>query len=408
MKQAKLFTKAVKTLAKDEDSYNAQILIRAGFIDKVAAGIYNYLPLGKIVLDKISQIIREEMNQVAGQEILMPALSPKELWQQTDRWTNFDVLFKLTGSDKKEYALGATHEEVVTPLMQKFIFSYKELPASVYQIQTKFRNEKRAKAGLIRGREFLMKDMYSFHANQEDLDTYYETVKQAYFKIFDRLGLGSATYLTYASGGVFSKYSHEFQTLCPAGEDKIFICQKCQTAINSEIIKQQKTCPQCQGSDFQEEKAVEVGNIFKLGSRFSQAFNFYYTDKQGNKQAIIMGCYGLGISRVLATIVEKNHDAQGPIWPSAIAPFPIHLISLGVNQAAEKLYEKLKKAKLNVLYDDREISAGAKFAEADLIACPIRLVISEKTLSKNLVEIKKRNEATSQLIAQTAVLKLLK
>lgn len=408
MKQTKLFTKVVKTLPKDEDSYNAQILIRAGFIDKLAAGIYNYLPLGKIVLEKISQIVRQEMNKVGGQEILMSALSPKEIWQKTDRWDNFDALFKLAGSDKKDYALGATHEEIVTPLMQKFIFSYKDLPNSVYQIQTKFRNEKRAKAGLIRGREFLMKDMYSFHENMEDLDNYYEKVKDSYFNIFKRLELDKFTYLTYSSGGSFSKYSHEFQTICQAGEDIIYVCQKCQVAINLEIIKEQKICPQCKSSDFKEEKAVEVANIFKLANRFSKAFNFSFTDNKGGSQEVLMACFGLGISRLLATIVEIHHDDKGLKWPEEVAPFKVHLISLGVNNEAEKIYQKLKQAEIEVLYDDRLMSAGAKLVEADLIACPIRLVISPKTIEKKLIEFKKRTKEDSQLVSENELFKLLK
>jgi prolyl-tRNA synthetase len=408
MKQSNFFTKIVKEIPKDEDSYNAQTLIRAGFIDKLSAGIYSYLPLGKKVIDKICQIIREEINKVGGQEISMPALSPKEVWQKTARWDNFDVLFKLSASDKKDYALGATHEEIVTPLVQKFVSSYKDLPVAVYQIQTKFRNEKRAKAGLMRGREFLMKDLYSFHADQADLDSYYEKVKQAYFNIYNRLGIGKNTYLTYASGGDFSKYSHEFQTLSPVGEDKIFICKNCQIAINQEIIEEQNICPECGKNNFKSETAIEVGNIFKLGNRFSRAFKFYYSSKEGEKKDIIMGCYGLGISRVLATIVENCHDQNGLIWPEAITPFSVHLISLGVDKEAQQLYDKLKEIGADVLYDNRDISAGIKFAEADLIACSLRIVISKKTLAKNLVEIKKRKGKEGKLISQLELFKLLK
>jgi prolyl-tRNA synthetase len=273
MRQSRLFTKTIKELPKDETSYNAQVLIRAGFIDKTGAGIYAYLPLGLKVLNKICNIIREEMNQIGGQEILMPALTPKEAWVTTKRWDNFDALFKLTGLENKEYALGATHEEIVTPLAKKFIFSYRELPLAVYQIQTKFRNEKRAKAGLIRGREFSMKDLYSFHASQEDLDVYYEKVKAAYFKIYERLGLSAETYLTYSSGGAFSKYSHEFQTLTAAGEDHIFICEKCRVAVNREIINDLKACPECGNKKLREEKAVEVGNIFQLARVFPNHLN---------------------------------------------------------------------------------------------------------------------------------------
>ena len=393
MKQSFLFTKTIKELPKDETSYNAQTLMRAGFIDKVGAGIYTFLPLGLKVLNKINNIIREEINAVGGQEVLMPALTPKEVWQTTDRWDNFDALFKLAGSDDKEYAMGATHEEIVTPLAQKFTLSYRDLPFAIYQIQTKFRNEKRAKAGLLRGREFSMKDLYSFHVSQEDLDIYYEKVKQAYFNIYKRLGLGEITYLTYSSGGAFSKYSHEFQTICSAGEDLIYVCQKCKTAINREIIEEQKDCPECGGHDFKEEKAIEVGNIFKLGTKFSKPFGFQYKNQSGDISDIIMGCYGIGPSRILGTIVEVYHDDRGIVWPENIAPFSIHLISLKQNDEAERIYQSLISAGFEVLYDDRdEISAGEKFADADLIGCPIRLVLSSKTLSDDKIEIKLRKE----------------
>ncbi|MFA6995473.1 MAG: aminoacyl--tRNA ligase-related protein [Patescibacteria group bacterium] len=398
MRQSQLFTRTVKELPKDETSYNAQALIRAGFVDKVAAGIYSYLPLGLKVFNKIVGIIREEMDAIGGQEILMPALIPKENWVTTNRWDNFDALFRLVATDKKEYALGATHEEVVTPLAKKFIFSYRELPLAVYQIQTKFRNEKRAKAGLMRGREFSMKDLYSFHANQIDLDRYYEMVKEAYFKIYTRLGLGDQTYFTYASGGAFSKYSHEFQTITATGEDNVFICDKCRVAVNREIIKEQPFCPVCGLKELREAKAVEVGNIFKLGDKFSAPFDLCYKDQEGIDRSVVMGCYGIGPSRILGTIVEVCHDEKGIIWPENIAPFKVHLLSLKEDEAADKIYQELIKNKIEVLYDDRDLSAGEKFADADLIGCPYRVIISRKTLAADSVELKKRSLATSELI----------
>jgi prolyl-tRNA synthetase len=398
MRQSQLFTKTVKELPKDETSYNAQALIRAGFIDKVAAGVYSYLPLGKRVLDKICNVIREEINAVGGQEILMTSLIPKENMEATGRWEVFDVLFRLNGSDEREYALGATHEEIVSPLAKKFILSYKDLPFGVYQIQTKFRNEKRAKAGLLRGREFLMKDLYSFHVDQTDLDAYYEQVTEAYKKIYHRLGLGDITYVTYAAGGTFSKYSHEFQTLAEAGEDLIYICDKCHIAINKEIIAEQDTCPVCGNKKLTEKKAIEVGNIFKLGTKFSSSFNISYKDNSGKENLAIMGCYGIGPSRVMGTIVETYHDAKGIIWPESIAPFKIHLLSLNENEAAARIYEDLVKAGFEVLYDDREASAGEKFADADLIGCPYRIVVSKKTLADDSVEVKRRNEDKSVLV----------
>lgn len=398
MRQSQLFTKTVKELPKDETSYNAQALIRAGFIDKVGAGIYSYLPLGKRVLDKISAIVREEMNAIGGQEILMTALIPKENWQTSNRWDTFDVLFRLAGNDQKEYALGATHEEIVTPLAKKFIFSYKDLPFGVYQIQTKFRNEKRAKAGLLRGREFLMKDLYSFHADQKDLDAYYDQTITAYHKIYERLGLGELTYLTYASGGSFSKYSHEFQTLATAGEDLIYVCEKCKVAVNREIISEQNVCPVCGNKNLVEKKAIEVGNIFKLGTKFSEPFQLKYKDQAGHEQLTVMGCYGFGPSRVMGTLVEIYHDEKGIIWPESSAPYKVHLLSLNENEQAAKIYQDLIAQGIEVLYDDRDLSAGEKFADADLIGCPYRLVVSSKTLKENSVEIKVRRESKSELV----------
>lgn len=409
MKQSFLFTKTSKTIPKDETAFNAQTLIRAGFIDKVGAGIYTFLPLGIRVLNKINNIIREEINAVGGQEVLMPALTPKTVWEATDRWANFDALFKLTGSDAKEYALGATHEEIVTPLAQKFCTSYKNLPFAVYQIQTKFRNEKRAKAGLIRGREFLMKDLYSFHVSQEDLDIYYEKVKEAYFKIYSKLGLGDITHITYASGGAFSKYSHEFQTITDAGEDLIYVCKKCKVAVNREIIEEQTDCPECGSRELEEKRAVEVGNIFKLGTKFSKPFNFNYLDKDGKTQDIIMGCYGIGPSRILGTIVEVYNDEKGMIWPKAIAPFNVHLVSFKQNEEAEKIYKELTSAGFEVLYDDREDSSlGEKLNDADLIGCPYRLIISQKNIDLDQVEFKERSKNNSEMIKRGDLLKFLK
>ena len=398
MHQSQLFTKTVKELPKDETSYNAQALIRAGFIDKVGAGIYSYLPLGKRVLDKICQVIREEMDAIGGQEILMTALIPKENLETSGRWDTFDVLFRLAGNDQKEYSLGATHEEIITPLAKKFILSYKDLPFGVYQIQTKFRNEKRAKAGLLRGREFLMKDLYSFHVDQADLDAYYDKAIVAYNRIYERLGLKDLTYLTYASGGSFSKYSHEFQTLAEAGEDLIYVCDKCHVAINREIIGEQDSCPSCGNKKLVEKKAIEVGNIFKLGTKFSESFSVRYKDQAGKENTALMGCYGIGPSRIMGTLVEIYHDEKGITWPVSIAPYRVHLLSLNENDRAEAIYADLKKKGIEVLYDDRDKPAGEKFADADLIGCPYRIVISKKTLAAGSVELKERSGEASKLI----------
>jgi len=404
MLYSRLFGKTTKNIISDADSVNAKLLSQAGFISKQLSGVYNYLPLGLRVLKKIQQIIREEMDAVGGQEILMPALTQLESWQTTKR-QDLPILFHLKGQEDNDLVLNPTHEEVVTPLAKNFIFSYRDLPSAVYQIQDKFRNEPRAKSGLLRGREFNMKDLYSFHSDQADLDRYYELVKQAYFKIFNRLGLEKQTVLTFASGGSFSKYSHEFQTVCPHGEDTIYLCQKCHIAVNKEIISEQDTCPECGAADLRETKAIEVGNIFKLGTKFSSAFNFSYQDNQGNPQPVFMGCYGLGPSRTMGAIVEVFHDEHGIVWPSSVAPYHVHLVALDlfdakVKSQADSLYQQLLSSHLEVLYDDRtELTAGAKFTDADLIGIPVRLLISQRSLESGGVEIKRRSSQKSEIIS---------
>jgi len=402
MKQSQLAAKTQKETPKDEESLNAILLCRAGFIDKLAAGIYSFLPLGWRVMQKIIGIVREEMQAVGGQEVFLPSLHPKENWIKTDRWETFDALFKLKGLGDKDYALGPTHEEIISPLAAKLIFSYKDLPLHLFQIQNKFRNETRAKSGLLRTREFLMKDLYSFHTNEADLDNYYEKVTDAYFRVFERCGLDEKTYLTLASGGTFSKYSHEFQTITRAGEDTIHICQQCDLAINEDIKTENSDCPDCGAADFQTVKSIEVGNIFKLGTKYSVPFGLKFREQDGKEKDVIMGCYGLGPARIMGTIAEISHDDKGIIWPENVAPYKYHLLILGENEAVKKeanaLYEKLAETGTEVLYDDRELSAGEKFAEADLIGLPYRLVISAKTIAQKSVEIKKRNEKETRLV----------
>jgi prolyl-tRNA synthetase len=405
MRQSEVFSKTLKNDPKDEVSLNARLLIRAGFVDKLMAGVYTFLPLGLRVFNKIENIIREEMVNLGGQEILMPTLQPKANWETTGRWKTYDSLFKFASFFyKTEYALGPTHEEIVSPLMKKFILSYKDLPRYVFQIQNKFRDEARAKSGLLRGKEFFMKDLYSFHTDEKDLDEYYEKVKKSYVDIFKKIGIGDLTYLTLASGGSFSKYSHEFQTLTPAGEDVIHLCDKCRLAINEEIIKDYPVCPVCGNKDLRTEKAIEVGNIFKLGVRYSEPFKLVYKNEKGEEKEAVMGCYGIGINRLMGALVEVFHDDKGIIWPESVAPFKAHLIEIDVS--AEKVYEKLKKAGIEVLYDDRKISVGQKFTEADLIGLPWRLVVSRKTGSK--IEIKNRAKTKTDLINIADLVKLLK
>lgn len=397
MKFTQILLKTLKEIPKDEESLNAQLLIRAGFIDKLMAGVYTYLPLGLRVMDKVNFIIKEKINSTGAIELLMPSLHPKLNYQMTDRWDNMDSLVRFeTYWTKSEYALGATHEEIIVPLIKKYIQSYKDLPLYVYQIQNKFRDEKRAKSGILRGREFFMKDLYSFHIDEEDLDSYYNIIKSTYFDIFKSVGIDKYTYLTFASGGSFSKFSHEFQTECRAGEDIIHVCDSCKVAINKEIIDVQSTCPQCGNAALRETKSIEVGNIFKLKDKFSKPFDLNVLDINGDKKTVIMGCYGIGIGRLIGTVVELLSDSHGIIWPTSIAPFYIHLVGLNleddeIRQKIEEIYMKLSK-KYEVLFDDRiNVSAGNKFADADLIGCPIRIVLSKNTLSENKYEIKMRN-----------------
>ncbi|HPW34639.1 MAG TPA: His/Gly/Thr/Pro-type tRNA ligase C-terminal domain-containing protein [Candidatus Paceibacterota bacterium] len=405
MLQSKLSNFVRKEFPKDEEAHNARLLIRAGFIDKVMAGVYSYLPFGLRVLSKINSIVREEINKLGAQEVLMPALTPKENWQQTGRWENFDALFKVISRDKKEFALGATHEEIVVPLSQKAIFSYKDMPCGFYQIQNKFRDEPRAKSGMLRGREFVMKDLYSFHADSEDLDLYYKKAIKAYSNIFKRLGLNA--WLVEASGGTFSKYSHEFQVFSPNGEDSVVYCKKCQFAQNSEInsSKSGDSCPKCKGL-LEISSAIEVGNIFKLNTKYSDPFSLKFRDKDGLEKIVIMGCYGIGTSRLMGVAAELFNDEKGLIWPESIAPFQFHLVALGggdekeskkVYQRANKIYDQLLKLGIEVLYDDREDKTpGEKFAESDLIGIPVRLVVSARNGTK--IEFKKRNMAKASLV----------
>lgn len=406
MRQSLLFSKTTKISPKDEKYENAILLIKGGFIEKISAGVYTFLPLGFKVLKKIEKIIREEMEKIDAQEILMPALHPKKNWQITGRLEKMDDLYRI---EKREFILGSTHEEIIVPLAKKFIKSFRDLPVFLFQIQTKFRDEKRAKSGLLRGREFLMKDLYSFHSDKADLDSYYEKVKNSYFKVLERLELRKKTFLTYASGGTFSEFSHEFQTECLAGEDIIFICQKCGLAINKEIKGNFKNCPNCGGIYFSEKKAIEVANIFKLMTKFSEPFNLYFTDQKGRKKPVLMGCYGMGLGRLMAATVEIFHDKNGIFWPKEIAPFQVHLISLNeTKKEAEKIYSSLQKEKIEVLYDDREKSAGEKFFDADLIGIPLRIVVSSKTISKKAVEIKNRKTGKIEILAIPKLIKFIK
>ncbi|MDN5278674.1 MAG: prolyl-tRNA synthetase [Clostridiales bacterium] len=411
MRQSKLFTKTSKTLPKDEVSVNSQLLLKSGFIDKEIAGVYSFLPMGYRVLDKIINIIREEMNAIDGQEIMLTALQSPQTWEPTDRWddSKMDVWFKTELKNGSKLGLAPTHEEPLTKLMKKFITSYKDLPVYAYQFQTKFRNETRAKSGILRTREFIMKDLYSFCRNQQELDEYYEKAKAAYVRIFERLGLGDITYVTYASGGTFSKFSHEFQTLCEYGEDLIYINEEKKIAINREIFEDEILSEfGLTKADFVEKKAIEVGNIFKLGTKFSDGLGLQYVDENGERKNVIMGSYGIGPGRVMGTIVETHNDKNGIIWPKEVAPYQVHIVSLGkdevVMQESEKLYNQLNQAGYEVLWDDRtNLGPGAKFADSDLIGCPIRITVSGKNIEKSQYEVKRRIGGDAEFIPQNDI-----
>ncbi len=408
MLYSKLFGKTIKEAPKDETSVNARLLIQAGFIRKEVAGVYNFLPLGLRVLNKISNIIREEMNNSGSQELLLVSLQNKVNWEKTARWNSFDVLFKVKSRYDFEYALGPTHEEVLVPLVNNFVNSYRDLPLKLYQIQNKFRDEARSKAGLLRGREFLMKDLYSFHVSEEDLMKYYELMKKVYKKTFLRLGLSAIE--AVASGGTFSDFSHEYQVVCESGEDEIIYCPGGDFAQNTEIakVKEGKECDLGHGP-LKKVKTIEVGNIFSLKDKFSKAFGLTFKDKNGKEKYAVMGCYGIGISRVMGAIVEVHNDKKGIVWPRAVSPFDCHLLVLGsAKEKADKVYQKLIDEGIDVLYDDREdVSAGQKFADADLIGIPIRLVISDK-VPEGQVEWKQRNKDKAEIVSLSEAVKRVK
>ncbi|MDR2934246.1 MAG: hypothetical protein LBU68_03105 [Rickettsiales bacterium] len=419
MRQSKLFTRTSKEAKETLGSRNAELLIKAGFVNQLMAGVYSYLPLGLRVLTKIENIIREEMNAIGANEILMPAISPREPWEKTGRWDGIDVLFKLKGAGDRDLALNPTHEEIVMPLASTIIKSYKDLPAAVYQIQTKFRNEVRAKSGLMRGREFRMKDMYSFHQTQTDLDTFYAAVETAYEKIFTRLGIGKQTLKTVASGGTFSKYSHEYQTITDYGEDTIYIDPKTNIAVNDEVINDQECLasyiPEYKIGDeknYKKVKSIEVGNIFKVSPTYPQALDLKYTDENGKDQYPITGCYGMGPSRMMGAIAEVLSDDKGLVWPAEISPFSVHLVSLCYDDAettqADTIYKTLINAGIDVLYDDRkDARAGEKLNDSDLIGITNRFIVSKKTLSDEKIEWTKRSNGEAILIDIKDAVKVL-
>ncbi|MBU0660709.1 prolyl-tRNA synthetase [Patescibacteria group bacterium] len=401
MRQSQLFTKTRKDISAEEVSKNAQLLTRAGFIYKEMAGAYAYLPLGLRVIEKIKQVVREEMESVGGQEMLMTALQRKEVWETTNRWDDevVDVWFKSELKNGTEVGFGWSHEEPITEMMKHYIHSYRDLPIFVYQFQTKLRNELRAKSGIMRGREFLMKDMYSYCIDEAQHQAFYAATIEAYLRVFARVGLKDQTFVTYASGGAFTEFSHEFQTITEAGEDKIFINKEKNIAINEEVLSEETLKELGVSRDeLTEVKTAEVGNIFNFGRKKCEEMGLNFVDSEGTSLPVFLGSYGIGISRLMGTIVEVYHDEKGIIWPKEIAPFQVHLISLNQDERAEALYTELTAAGIEVLFDDRDMRAGAKFADSDLIGLPLRIVMSNKTIEQDAVEIKLRAQDECQLV----------
>jgi prolyl-tRNA synthetase len=402
MRVSNLFTKTLKNAPADEVAKNAQLLIRAGFVYKEMAGVYAYLPLGKKVLENIIQIIREEMDAVGGNEISLTALQSSELWKTSGRWDDsvLDVWFKTKLANGNELGLAPTHEEPITKLMKNYIHSYKDLPLYPYQFQIKFRNELRSKSGLMRGREFWMKDLYSFSRTQEEHDAFYEKISAAYHRVFERLGLGDSTFKTFASGGSFAKFSHEFQTVSEVGEDTVYLHRAKGIAINEEVFNDEVLAELGVNRDELEEvKAVEVGNIFTLGTRFSDPLELKFTDENGEVKPVIMGSYGIGPSRLMGLVAEHFADEKGLVWPEEVAPHKVYLVSIGnVAEQATELYEKLEAAGVSVLFDDRNERPGAKFADAELIGLPYRVTISERLLGEGKLEFTRRNGGETELL----------
>lgn len=414
MKMTNLFTKTRKEAPADEVSKNAQLLIRAGFIYKEMAGVYVMLPLGLRVLQNIISIIRTEINKLGGQEMFLTGLQQKSVWESTGRWNDavVDIWFKTKLKNGTDIGLSTTHEEPLTNLMTQYINSYKDLPVYTYQFQTKFRNETRAKSGIMRTREFIMKDLYSFSRTKEEHDDFYERVRIAYVNIFNNLGLGDKTLYTYASGGSFAKYSHEFQTITDAGEDIVYFDKQKNIAYNDEIIEEIMLEEKKTKADYTEYKTSEIGNIFSLGTKFSDAFNLNYKDEDGNDQKVIMGSYGIGPARAMGIIVETLSDPKGIVWPKSIAPFPVHICCFGndeeVLSATKKLTDILNSEGIEYLYDDRDVGVGEKLNDADLIGVPVRVVISKKSLEKGGYAVKERTGENEEIKSIDEIIAMVK
>ena len=411
MRLSHTFTRTRKQAPADEVAHNAQLLIRAGYVHKTMAGVYSYTPLGLAVLENIKQIVREEMNRISSQELLMSTLQRQELWQETGRWSDelVDVWFKSHLQDGTEVGFGWTHEEPIIELLRSYLKSYKDLPISVYQFQNKLRNELRAKSGIMRGREFIMKDMYSIHASKEDLDAYYQEVIEAYKRCYNRFGLGDDTYVTFASGGAFTKFSHEFQTICEAGEDYIYLHRGRNLAINEEVVDEAVRELGIDKSELERVKTAEVGNIFNFGTQKSEEMGLVFTGEDGRQHHAYMGSYGIGITRVMGVIVEKFADDKGLVWPKEVAPARVHLVQIGKESvaAADELYDTLQQTGVSVLYDDRAARPGEKFADAELLGMPTRITVSDRLLEAGEWEVVDRRTGEQQRLTTSQLLATL-
>ena len=412
MRLSHTFTRTRKQAPADEVAHNAQLLIRAGYVHKTMAGVYSYTPLGLAVLENIKQIVREEMNRISSQELLMSTLQRQELWQETGRWSDelVDVWFKSHLQDGTEVGFGWTHEEPIIELLRSYLKSYKDLPISVYQFQNKLRNELRAKSGIMRGREFIMKDMYSIHASKEDLEAYYQAVIEAYKRCYHRFGLGDDTYVTFASGGAFTKFSHEFQTICEAGEDYIYLHRGRDLAINEEVVDEAVRELGIDKSELERVKTAEVGNIFNFGTQKSEEMDLVFTGEDGRQHHAYMGSYGIGITRVMGVIVEKFADDKGLVWPEEVAPARVHLVQIGKESvaAADELYDTLQQAGITVLYDDRAARPGEKFADAELLGMPTRVTVSDRLLASGSYEVQDRATGTVRTLTLPQLLAIIK
>ena len=411
MRLSKNFTRTIKQAPADEVARNAQLLIRAGYVHKTMAGVYSYLPLGLKVVENIKQIVREEMNKIDSQELVMSTLQRKETWQETGRWSDevVDVWFKSHLQDGTDVGFGWTHEEPIVDLLRNYLKSYKDLPISVYQFQNKLRNELRAKSGIMRGREFVMKDMYSVHASKEDLDKYYNAAIEAYKRCYDRFGIGDETYVTFASGGAFTKFSHEFQTICDAGEDYIYLHRGKNIAVNEEVLDEAIKELGIDRSELERVKTAEVGNIFNFGTQKSEEMRLVFTDAEGVEQYAYMGSYGIGITRVMGVIVEKFADDKGLIWPENIAPAKVYLVQIGSQSraTADELYQKLQSAGIETIYDDRDERPGVKFADAELLGIPYRVTVSDRLLDRGKWEVSTRQTGEQRLLTADELLATL-